>query len=113
MSLKNLLKTICNTGFFFFINTIPVLAQTTIQNPLGAGTTISSVIDRITTNIVQIGTAIAVIVFVVGAWQYLFSFGSEEKVKQAHNTMKYAVIGLIVLLVAKGLTTLITNILRG
>lgn len=36
------------------------------------------------------------IMFLVGAYHYLTAFGSEEKVKKAQGTIKYAVIGLVI-----------------
>ncbi|MEK7148845.1 MAG: hypothetical protein AAB796_00385 [Patescibacteria group bacterium] len=90
---------------------ISALAQG-IQNPLGQGSTISSVIGQIVDFIFSLGLAISVIVLAIGAYQYLFSFGSEQKVEQAHKTLWYAVLGIIIMLVGKGLATLITNILK-
>ncbi len=36
------------------------------------------------------------VMFVLGAYYYLTAFGDSEKVKKAQNTMKYAIIGLLV-----------------
>ena len=95
--------------FLFFINITAVFAQS-IQNPLGDAT-ISSVITRIVQFIFTFGLAVAVIVLAIGAFQYLFSFGSEQKVSQAHKTMWYAVIGIIIMLAGQGITSLIKSIL--
>ncbi|MEK7636115.1 MAG: hypothetical protein AAB362_00265 [Patescibacteria group bacterium] len=83
----------------------------TIPNPLGDGTSISMIITRVTDFLFSLGLAIAVIVFLVGGFQYLFSFGSEQKTTQARNTLMYGVVGTIIMLVGKGVTALIVSII--
>src|SRR3989344_929168 len=92
----------------FVVFAAPVI----IENPLGQSSTISSVILNITNGIFNLATAIAAIVIGIGAFQYLFSFGSDEKIKQAKNTLWYAVIGIIITLVGKSIVLLIQSIIR-
>ena len=40
------------------------------------------------------------IMFLIGAYYYLTAFGNDEKVKKAQNTLKFAVIGVIVFMSA-------------
>jgi len=51
-------------------------------------------------NILNVATAFIILVlfimFVVGAFGYLTSFGNPEKVKKAQGTLKFALIGFIV-----------------
>lgn len=82
-----------------------------IPNPLGDGTTISRVVANITDFILTAGIAVSVIVFLIAGFQYLFSFGSEQKVGQARKTMTYGAIGALVLLLGKGITQLIISII--
>ena len=105
---KNITKAI--VGIVTFLPGIYILAQS-ITNPLG-DSSIKSLIGKIVDFIFTLGLAISVIVLAIGAYQYLFSFGSEQKVEQAHKTLWYAVLGIIIMLVGKGLTTLIENILK-
>lgn len=35
------------------------------------------------------------IMFLIGGWNYLTSLGSPDKIKKAQNTLKFAIIGLI------------------
>jgi hypothetical protein len=86
-------------------------AQTRIPNPLGEGTGISTVIVRITDFIFNLGISLAAVIFLVGGLQYIFSFGSEDKVKDAKNTLFYGAVGLVILLVAKSITALIKDII--
>lgn len=94
----------------FFMAALPARAVTTIENPLKA-TSLGGVIANIVDFIFQLGLAIAVIVFLVGGFQYLFSFGSEQKVESAKNTLWYGVVGVIIMLVGKSITGFIKNVL--
>lgn len=105
---KSIIK--ATVGIIIFLPGIYTLAEG-ITNPLG-DESINSIIGKIVDFIFSLGLAISVIVLAIGAYQYLFSFGSEQKVEQAHKTLWYAVLGIIIMLVGKGLATLITNILK-
>jgi hypothetical protein len=39
---------------------------------------------------------ILLIMFIMGGFNYLTSFGSEEKIKKAQGTIKYAIFGLVI-----------------
>ncbi len=98
---------------FYLLLFVPFISYgvTVIPNPLGSGTGISTIITRVTDFIFSLGLATAVIVFLVGGYQYLFSFGSEQKTSQARKTLMYGVVGVIIMLVGRGITTLITSII--
>lgn len=57
-------------------------------------------LESVFKNILNVATAFIVLVlfimFVVGAFSYLTSFGNPEKVKKAQGTLKFALIGFIV-----------------
>ncbi|KKS44061.1 MAG: hypothetical protein UV07_C0015G0009 [Candidatus Azambacteria bacterium GW2011_GWB1_42_17] len=84
----------------------------TIPNPLEAES-ITELIDSIATWLLGIGSTIAVIVVLWAAFLFMTSGGSKDQVTKARQTLWYAVIGLTVLLLAKGVTLLIQNILSG
>lgn len=56
-------------------------------------------LEIVFSNILTISSAIIILVlfimFIVGAFTYLTSFGNPEKVKKAQGTFKYAIIGLV------------------
>lgn len=56
-------------------------------------------LEDVFSNILVMATAFIILVlfimFVVGAFNYLTSFGNPEKVKKAQGTLKFAVIGFI------------------
>lgn len=54
---------------------------------------------------------LAVVMIIVGGFQYIVSAGEETKIKAAKNTIKWAVIGLAVVLGSYALLTAIETIL--
>ncbi len=85
-----------------------------IPNPLGSGaSTIPQLIDKIATWLLEIGLVISTIIILYAAFLFMTSGGSAEKVTTARKTLLYAIIGITVLLLAKGVTTLIQNVLSG
>ena len=83
-----------------------------IPNPLGAGT-IPELIDKIATWLLGIGLTIAVIIVIWAAFLFMTSGGNQVKVTTARQTLWYAIIGITVLLLAKGVTSIIQNFLSG
>ena len=57
--------------------------------------------------------ALAVIFLVYGAIQYIISRGDPGKMAQAKTTMIYAVVGLIIVILAATITLLVFNALNG
>ena len=85
-----------------------------IPNPLGSGaSTIPQLIDKIATWLLGIGSTIAVIIVIWAAFLFMTSGGNKERVTMARKTLLYAIIGLTVLLLATGVTSLIQNFLSG
>ncbi|HAJ44885.1 MAG: hypothetical protein UV53_C0009G0024 [Candidatus Azambacteria bacterium GW2011_GWE1_42_9] len=112
------MKTILALLFFFAIMIIgaqSALAQIIdIPNPLGPeGLTIPGLVAKIATWLLEIGSVIAVIVILWAALVFMTSGGNKERVTQARQTLWYAIIGLIVLLLASGVAELIKNFLTG
>lgn len=53
------------------------------------------------------------IMFVVGSFRYLASFGNAEKIKKAQGTLKYALIGFILFISAFLILTIIQKLFLG
>jgi len=112
------MKTLLIFALFFGIVAISAfnaMAQSiTIPNPLGSGgKDIPTLIDTIATWLLEIGTTIAVIIVIWAAILFMFSGGNQVKVTTARKTLWYAIIGLAILLLAKGVTSIIQNFLSG
>ena len=110
------MKTLLIFGLFFAILMLsaPYALALEIPNPLGPqNQTIPQLIDKIATWLLGIGATIGVIIVLYAAFLFMTSGGSAERVTMARKTLWYAIIGLAILLLAKGVTALIENILKG
>lgn len=86
----------------------------TIPNPLGSGgKDIPTLIDTIATWLLGIGLTISTIIIIWAAFLFMTSGGSKERVTMARKTLWYAIIGIVILLLAKGVTSIIQNFLSG
>lgn len=83
-----------------------------LPNPLGTTTTFAQLLDKIITFLLQIGTPIASIMVIWGAFQILFAGGEPEKFLVGRRTILYTVIAYGILLVAKGITLIIGDLLK-
>lgn len=63
--------------------------------------------------VIQFGALFAIGAIVFSGVQYTTSFGDDEKVKKAKTTGIYAVIGLLLLLVAFPLVDIVVNFVYG
>ncbi len=96
------------------ISAYGALAQTvTIPNPLGDAGTIPQLIDKIATWLLEIGLIISTIIIIWAAFLFMTSGGNATKVTAARQTLLYAIIGLTVLLLAKGVTSVVMGFLSG
>ncbi|MDP3004099.1 MAG: TrbC/VirB2 family protein [Candidatus Azambacteria bacterium] len=91
-----------------------IAQSVTIPNPLGSGgSDIPTLIDTIATWLLGIGLTISTIIIIWAAFLFMTSGGSEKKVTQARQTLWYAIIGLVILLLAKGVTSIVRSFLSG
>ena len=98
---------------FIAVFTFTAQAQTvSLVNPLAADD-IADLIDQIATWLLTIGLTISTIVIIWSALQFMVSGGSEKRVESARKTIWYAIIGIVVLLLAKGVTLIIAGFLGG
>lgn len=100
----------------FLVTAAAALAQSSqsvaLTNPLGSQT-ISDVLKNVTTFLQGIGAPIAVIMVLAGAFQMMTSAGDPEKYTKGRKTLVWAAVGFVVVLLASGVTDLISNILNG
>lgn len=96
----------------FHISKVFAQAQTiTFENPLSCddfGCIVSEFISALTMLVIPVLT---IMVF-IGGFQILFSGGDEEKIKTGKKTLQYAVLGYIIILLAAGIDSIITSILK-
>ena len=87
-------------------------ADVIITNPLGVNT-FWDLLNVITSWLIYIGAPIATGMIIFAGFQYMSAGGDENKIKQASNTLTYAIVGFIIILVAKGLALAIKDLLGG
>lgn len=83
----------------------------TIPNPLGEGTTLMDVIDRFVDYALVLLTPLSVIMVLLTGYFYMTAGGNEEKVKRAHKTLIWTVIGIAIVLLAKSAQLIIKQTL--
>lgn len=100
--------------FFAFLALCPlaVSAQIWIENPL-AYDTIAELIESIANIIFWVATAITPIMVLVGAFFIMTAAGEPAKVRKGRDFILFAAIGLGVLLMSRGIVSLIRYVLGG
>ena len=86
----------------------------TLPNPLGSGTkTLGDLVNKIVDWLILI-SSVAVLPFMIvwGAFQLLSAGGNEENVTKGRHTITWAVVGYGLLLISKGVQSIITEILN-
>ncbi|MEK7578236.1 MAG: hypothetical protein AAB456_00745 [Patescibacteria group bacterium] len=110
------MKTLLLFALFFGIIAISSYSALALEipNPLGSGgKDIPTLVDTIAGWLLMIGLTISTIVILWAAIVFMTSGGNQTRVTQARQTLWYAIIGLTVLLLSKGVSSIIKNILSG
>lgn len=81
-----------------------------IPNPLCADT-FEQLLDAITNFIFWIGITLAPVIFIIAGFLYVTALGDPHRIETAKKMMLYAVIGLAVLLLARGLVAVLKSII--
>ncbi len=83
-----------------------------LYNPLGENTTILDIIRNAISAFLGVVGGIALLVFIYGGAVYMTS-GSSDRVGQARDTIKYAAIGLVIIMFAYTITNTFFYVLAG
>lgn len=91
-------------------------AQTTtvteLQNPLGQGITPAKLYGRLIFAFMGFSGVIALLMFIVGGFQWMTAGGNAEKVKKGRDTLMWAVLGLIMIFSSYAILRAIFETLR-
>lgn len=87
-------------------------SPTKLFNPLGEGTTLFTVARRIVQTFLGVMGAGALLVFIYAGILWMTA-GSGDRVKKAQDTMKYAVLGLLIIMFAYGISVFVVSALGG
>lgn len=75
------------------------------MNPLGANTTLMSLLQRILDFVIQIGAIIVVLMLVYVGYKFVVAQGEPGKLSEAREMLLWTVIGALILLGAKVIAT--------
>ncbi len=98
----------------FFITLTPIIVfgdEVTLENPLTGVDSITDLIERIINFITLVALAIAPIIFILAGLKFYFAGGDPQKAKEAAAVIKWAVIGLVIILLANGIIHVITDVI--
>lgn len=90
-----------------------IIASTAVVPTLSvcaAESNISKTIVKITDLLTTIGGVLAILGFVVAGLMMTLAFENEENVKTAKNIIKWSMIGLLVILMAKALSAIVEGV---
>jgi H+/gluconate symporter-like permease len=83
-----------------------------IDNPIGANTTITNVIDHIVNFAIQLVTPLSALMILIAGFLYMTGGGNPEKIKTAHKVLIWALVGIAVVLLAKSAILIVKDVLK-
>lgn len=85
----------------------------TVPNPLSGGADLGEFIVALINALLVYGAVAAVIFIIFGGFRYILSFGNQENVEKARQTVVYAILGLLIIFLAYlAVSYLLTGVLR-
>ena len=72
-------------------------------NYFGSGSTLDTVLGKIIDYFIGVSVSVAVIIVIYGAWKMMTASGDPKKFQEGQKTILYAAIGLLVILLARGI----------
>lgn len=93
----------------------PILASAaiSIENPLGQGATFDRIIQNIVKFVQTIIAPLATLMILIAGFLYMTAGGSPEKIKKAHQTLIWALVGIGIVLLASSAAAIIQSIING
>jgi len=85
--------------------------QFQLDDPLGGNSSFEGIIQKVSNFLMTLLVPVATIMALWGGFQMLTAGGDEAKFKKGRQTLTYAAIGAIVVLVSGGLVDVITSFL--
>lgn len=104
-------------GLIIFTLVLPVLVSAQLGGapatvPSGADVDVMHVLDNIVNWLFSILLIVAVIYLIIAAYYFVIAQGDSDKISKARTMILYALIGVAVAFLAKGLVTLVERIVR-
>ena len=82
-----------------------------IENPFGPGSTLWTIFDKIVDFLFKLSLPVASLMIVIAAYFFLTSGGDPEKVRRAKHLILWALVGVVVLFLAKAIVVMLLEAL--
>jgi hypothetical protein len=82
-------------------------------NPVKTGSDLKEVLISLTGTLLQVVGVIAIVMIVIAGFRMVISGGNESQVKAAKSQLTWAVLGLILALLAYTIVAIVQNIIKG
>ncbi len=82
-----------------------------LPNPLGTTSTFAEIIDRVTGYLIIIAAPIATLMILLAAFKILTAGDNPENLKSAKQMILWTVVGYAIILISKGITLIIKQLL--
>ena len=103
------LLSLLNIGVVLAADTGGNTGGTTLQNPLG-DVGFSALVEKILLGLLAIAIPICTIMVIVGGYYIMAAGGNEERLKTGRNTILYAAIGFLVILISSGVASILRSL---
>ncbi len=103
---------VCDAGLKADPDTGLCIKPTSGAGFLGA-TSLTGLILKIINLLLGVAAIIAVFFIVVGGYRYIFSNGNDEQAQAGRKTLTNAVIGLVIIILAYAIVTIVNNTVAG
>lgn len=110
--MDSVLKKIILSILLFSFLTLSLAKAQVISNPLDAET-FEELIENLIDFIFWVAVAIIPLMVIIAAFYFITSAGNPDKIKTAKNIILYTVIGFTIVLLAKGIVSVIKQIIGG
>jgi len=90
---------------------VPLTTNAAIENPLEVDT-FQELVDSIITIIFNLALWIAPIMFIISGFYWITAAGDPKKIQTAKDIILYTIIGLIIVISARGLVALFKEVFR-
>lgn len=92
---------------------VPSSGGTVLPNPLGDAVTPAELAQRVINTLLGVVGIVALVIFIYGGVQYMFSGGNSQKVEAAKNAIVYATLGLAIIFASSALLRFILRAIVG
>ncbi len=107
---KTVFKILFFVFLFFILNLVEVEAVT-LENPLRTSNIVELLNEIIKEITFKLAPILVTLFVLIGAFQILFASGDPKKFEVGQRTIKYAVVGYLILLLSSGIVFIIKEIL--